>query len=121
MKDVFLFSSRIPLFDIHQFLIRYLAYYSVLSHEILTLVNLGWCSENSKIKVRRSEDRKNDLTLKRRYKYLFISVIVNAAFYKSYDFESYRGKFPREEKTNFFLEFLHFSPTKISPDEIYLQ
>ena len=33
VKHLFLFSIRITLFDIHQFLIRYLAYYSVLSRE----------------------------------------------------------------------------------------
>ena len=88
MKDIFLFLSRIPLFDIPKFFIRYLAFYSILSGEIVRLVNLDWCFETSKIKVRKSEDLKSDFTLKRRYTCLFISAILNTFFWKSYEFES---------------------------------
>ena len=39
----------------------------------------------------------------------------------SYGFESYRGKFPREEKTNFSWNFFTFPQRRFSHDEIYLQ
>ena len=52
-------------------------------------MNLDWCSEISKIKVRRSEDLKNDPTLKRGCKCLFISALtVKISSEKSDEFSS---------------------------------
>ena len=122
MKDVFLFSSRIPLFDIHKFLIRYLAFYSILNCEFVRFLNLDWCYETLKITVRRFEDLKNDFTLKRRNICLFISAILNTFFYKSYKFNprsnTLPGEISLERNDKFFLKFLHFSPTKISHQKL---
>ena len=67
-------------------------------------MNLHWCSKILKIKVSRSEDLKDDPTLKRRWKCLFISALrVKISTGKSDEFSS---KFP------------HFSPTKISEQKL---
>ena len=63
-------------------------------------MNLDWCSEILKIKVRSSEDLENDPTLKRRRKCLIIS--------------AWTAKISSEKVTN----FPHFSPTKISQQKL---
>ena len=62
-------------------------------------MNLDWCSEILKINVSRSKDLKNDPTLKRRWKCLFISALT--------------VKISSEKSDEFSSKFPHFSPTKI--------